>query len=453
MTVRPIHVFASALAVMASLACSGADEAAPEGKVRAVVETLASPYQVTRINLTATPANVSQDLTYSSEGMFSGTIVVPIGEQTLTAKAFVGTKVVGVGTATVTVLENTSTDVFIRILDTTGPDADVDHGPMITTLTASNTNVLTGEAVSLTATAVDPDGDPITYVWSQTCAFGGFSSIEGASTTWSSSVPGACKLTVTASSKQFSDALSVSVVVFGTGAGGEGTTGAVNVSGVFIPNPRVSRMDVYSLCEVYRSGSDGSCRQTVYPTQRLGGRFDFSSLPVDADVNVTITDDCGGTAQLGSIYLGNGSAYFEWTAPSTEAVCLLTATVTRDGLQDSMSVAIRAAGCIDDRFEHADSRAAAAELGGVYQNSWTGLYANDDDWYRFQPHYPSVSVVLTTADAIAVELYSGTTLVASGTNRIQATTVTPNGEYYLRVRRGAAAATCGSQYDLAISYI
>jgi hypothetical protein len=49
-----------------------------------------------------------------------------------------------------------------------------------------------------------------------------------------------------------------------------------------------------------------------------------------------------------------------------------------------------------------------------------------------------------------VELYSGTTLVASGTNQVASTNVTPYGEYHLRVRRGAAAATCGSQYDLNI---
>jgi hypothetical protein len=250
--------------------------------------------------------------------------------------------------------------------------------------------------------------------------------------------------------EQLSDSLSVSVVAFGSGGGEEGTTGAVNVSGVFIPNPRVNRIllptNSSTVCSVYQGGNDGSCRQTVFPTQPLDAYVEFSSLPLDADVNVTIADDCGGTA--GGVYLDGGGAYFNWTAPSTEAVCLLTATLTRDGLQDSMSIAIRAAGCADDSFEDSDTRNTAMRLG---EGTYGGLQANDDDWYRILPYNSSLSIALATADVIEVEFYSGTTLLTSGTNGIPATSVTPRGDYHLRVRPGAAAETCGSQYELTIS--
>src|SRR5690348_1045889 len=74
---------------------------APKGAVSTVVRAQVARYQITRVLAEVMPANVRQDLTYdATSGAFTGTLVVPPGIQTVTATAYAGDTVVGVGTAT-----------------------------------------------------------------------------------------------------------------------------------------------------------------------------------------------------------------------------------------------------------------------------------------------------------------------------------------------------------------
>ncbi len=142
-------------------------------------------------------------------------------------------------------------------------------------------------------------------------------------------------------------------------------------------------------------------------------------------------------------------------------MCLLTATLSGDGMTDTFAIAALVTGCIDDMYDRNDAASAAASLTlptyctgtpCTYTFSASGLYANNDDWYVFSPRTSSLKVALTTTDTIGLELYDSdaTTLVNSGTGSIAATTVTANHTYYLHVKPGGLAASCGSKYDLSV---
>jgi hypothetical protein len=87
------------------------------GSVSTVVKALTSRGTLTRVSVTLAPANVTQGLTYNAiDGTFTGTLVVPVGSQTVAATAYIGTTVVGTGSALVTVTGDGSATAFIESL-------------------------------------------------------------------------------------------------------------------------------------------------------------------------------------------------------------------------------------------------------------------------------------------------------------------------------------------------
>ena len=187
--------------------------------MRVVVTTQTSSGQITRVSVTALPADVSTDLQRDPGGTFSGTLTVPAGiTQTVTANAYAGTALAGTGTATVTVAKGATAQLSITALDVTGPAPQPDHSPVITSLAASAISVAPGDQVALTATAMDADGDPIAYAWSAAPAgCGTFSATTSASTTLTAVAPGTCAVTVAASARGLGDSKSVNIAVSGSG--------------------------------------------------------------------------------------------------------------------------------------------------------------------------------------------------------------------------------------------
>ena len=197
-------------------ACSSSPQ--PEGAfVRVVVATQTSSGQITRVSVTAMPANVSKELNPDGGGTFSGTLEVPAGvPQTVTASAVAGTALVGSGSGSVTVAKGVTSQLSITALDVTGPAPSPDHSPVITSLVASAISVALGDQVSLTATAMDADGDPIAFAWAAAPAgCGTFTAASSAATTWTAAAAGTCTVTVTASARGLSDSKSVDIAVSG----------------------------------------------------------------------------------------------------------------------------------------------------------------------------------------------------------------------------------------------
>jgi hypothetical protein len=352
----------------------------------------------------------------------------------------------------VEITANATASVYIRILDSTGPAPVPDHGPVITSLTASKTNPGAGEAVALAVTAVDVDGDPLTYAWSQDCESGEFTAADEESTSWSSAVAGVCTLTVAVASNDLAVERSVSIVVFDNVP----ATGAVSVSGEYLPNPTINVVYLESstgYCFVERTGANATCSLTVRPSDLL---IDRSMIVLDwsesnASASVSLSDDCGGTLVSGPVADCSNCDSFalSWRAPPTPAVCVLTARVTRDAMTDEFPIVVNVAGCVDDAYEENETSGTATQVRGSAPVG--DLYAHDVDWYWFTASGASATVSLTTTDVIPVALYAADgTLVASGTNGLGPTTVTSGNPYYVRASAGAAAASCGSGYALQI---
>ncbi len=289
-------------------------------------------------------------------------------------EAFGGARAVIVATASVqvAVLEARTTAVLVRVMDVTGPPALPDHAPIIVAVTAAPAPVVVGRAVALTVLAVDVDGDPPTYAWTQTCerTNGVFSAPESANTSWTPAAEGACTIRVDVAANGLVDAATVDVRAI------TGPSGGITINAEFVPNPYVSEVEVSgggSVSHIYRSANDATVPFDAVPGANLVISLHVANGPAKS---ISLSDDCGGNAV--PMYSGPSSATFDWTAPALPGVCVISATVSADGLTDAFPIAllVRAA---DD-----------SELAFVTITNLSGDLTNAANWGT-----ASSSVVLT----------------------------------------------------------
>lgn len=334
MTARSIAVAAFSV-VLAACGASQSDATAPQhptGQVVVRVDAVATQL-ITRIAIDVQPANIQRDLSVdASSGTFTSVLVVPVGRQTVNARAYAGAVQVGTGSATVDIVENVTATIDLVIKESGDPDPLPDHTPIIASLVTSATSIRAGDSVVLAATGADPDGDIVTYAWSSSCA-GSFSAPGSASTSFTSSAVGTCSLTVTLSARGLSDSRTVSIAVL---AGG---TGALTINGVYAPRPRISYIGGYDLRTVFRADQSilagtkvGQAPVSLYVSYDLG-----TAAP--SDVEVSASDDCGG--QSSGVYAPSpGYANMTWIAPARAGVCVVRVRVESDGGYDEMPIAL-----------------------------------------------------------------------------------------------------------------
>lgn len=229
------------------------------GGVSVVVRAAAAVTDLTGVQIALRPGSGSTDLAAAADGSFAGELTATPGSYSLFATAYAGAAPVGAGRAdNVVVVEDQTTAVFLTITDTTELPEQPDHAPIVTALIVSTLTVEQGRAVTVDASAVDPDGDPLAWAWTDDCASGAFADPTTHRTTWTNSAVGTCRLTVTVTAGGLEDALGVDILTVAPDA----ATGAIDVEGRFIPRPVITTMvvsDGENTCTYDRYGSADGC--------------------------------------------------------------------------------------------------------------------------------------------------------------------------------------------------
>lgn len=400
----------SAMVCAAALlvACSGNEEEqspAPgtEGEMQVSVQGL-SAYQIQSMVITAQPSNITRALTYTDAGTFTGTLVLPVGTQTLTANGYAyvtpdagswdsgtpdggwpqdagsasdgGTPMdagvsmdggpreppppqsdagsstaltlVASGTATVNIVANTTSSVSMNIYDLTAPLPQPDIGPMIRSATASSTTATVNQPINLSVDAVDLNGDPLNYAWTSDCPSSWFSNPFSPFTQWTSPAANGCVLSVTVSSRGLSTSTTLSVVVFGGGTDGGPGTGGAQVTGNYYPRTEVYSMSVYNLNHLPYTSVSRYDSAANLPALRPATTYHLEVFVAfgtpRGNRSVVMNASCGTLVRdfdsCQSSSLTSCSVQYDWTTPPGSDVCQLTGSAANDSLTDSFSVGV-----------------------------------------------------------------------------------------------------------------
>jgi hypothetical protein len=330
------------LAVLLALgllpACGG-EPAQQEAYVHAVAVSLVTSAQLTRVSL-STSAGGSIDLTRdpsdASGATFAGTLVVAPGAQTITARCYSGTTVVGTSSAAVSVAAGQIANVQLTVLDSSTPAPLPDHSPVVTSLVVPAGAASPGSALSLSASAMDADGDPLTYAWTAApTGCGTFSAAAATSTTWTAATTGVCAITFTATAKGKSDSRTANVTV-GTAAGD------VSVTVTYVPLPQIDSITLSSgatqLWSVARTDADATCKSVVFK-QGTAYTVKVTYEPLSQGT-LDLSDSCGGTLVQPVAAASSTSASGSWTPTVASGACVLTARLTSQTLVDRFPVVL-----------------------------------------------------------------------------------------------------------------
>jgi len=334
---RRVALFA---AFLVTAACGGTG-AEPSRDGQLFVSTpamLTSIGQVTRVTVSTTPITASRDLTYnSSNGSFSGTFALPAGSYLVTVDAFVGTVQAGTGSATVTVAIGEVAQVAITVRDTSGPPPVPDHSPVIASLVVPVSSTTVGAEIPLSVVAIDADNDPITYLWTVSPAScGSIAPGASAAPTWTAAGDGTCIIGITVSANGKSDTRSASVVVTNP------ATGGISIHGTFAPRPVIDQVQILGSgafavnVHVYRSDADATVKTPI----PLAATTHVYLMSEAYDAAATLASSCGGSLTGQSVSSIGKYVAWNWTTPSIPSVCILTGTLSREGMTDTFPIVV-----------------------------------------------------------------------------------------------------------------
>jgi len=317
------------------LACDGVQPS--QGRIQVVTHQLTTTAEITRVTVTVTPANVTQDLTVdpADATKFTGSITVPVGTQTVQADAFAGAKKVGSGTASVTVEKNAQMQAQITILDTTGPIASPDHSPVVTSLVTPAVAQV-GDQPNLSATSMDGDGDTMSFSWTGSpSGCGTFASPSLPSTAFTANAIGICTVTFTVTANGKSDSRSASIQI-------SAATGSIDVRVTYVPQPLISSIAIFNgptqVATVSRlTSSDATIRAAFHKGTPYTVVLGFDRWTTGT---VALTDSCAGTIVPPAFVPNADSATATWTPTVDNGACILTATLSRQTLIDTFFVVV-----------------------------------------------------------------------------------------------------------------
>jgi hypothetical protein len=329
-----MKTFKLSCALLLVLACAGNENF---GSIVVIAQQVTSAEEITHVRVTITPAAITQDLTVDPQDptRFTGTFSVPVGTHTVAVEAFSGgEKSLGTGSASVTVQKSATVQAQIEILDATGPAPGPDHSPVVTSL-VTPTSAQVDDQLVLAATAVDEDGDPMTFSWTASPAgCGTFAAPAAASTSFTARLLGACAVTFTVTANGKSDRKSASILI-------AAATGSIDVVVTYVPQPVISSIafstGATTVATVLRTAPDATIRAPFHKGTAYTVSFSFDAWPTGS---VALSDSCGGTIGQPAFVPNATSASAIWTPAATGVECVLTATVTREALADSLFVVV-----------------------------------------------------------------------------------------------------------------
>lgn len=222
----------SLMAIVASAVVSGCSASGSEdGGLE--ISVISSAVTVTSVQVVITGAGINPDITETlvydaSTETISGVILaIPPGNaRTVSVTAFDGATPVCSGAETVDISAGPP-QVLMMVLQCAGFGPRVggvditgvlNQPPQIRSVFVSSLSALPGQTLGVRVTAVDPDGDPLSYAWTGTC--GTFFDPSDRDTTWTAPSAGpSCDLTITVSDDVGGNAnLDFRVLVSGVGA-------------------------------------------------------------------------------------------------------------------------------------------------------------------------------------------------------------------------------------------
>ncbi|MCG8418130.1 MAG: hypothetical protein MJE77_09340 [Proteobacteria bacterium] len=337
---RVVLAIAATAVTAAGCSTSNSPDRVGTAKVRIDVADPSNPNNpdgtdsITRVVVRAADGKETELVPDPANGGFVGTMMLPAGDNVLVGQAYSGEVLIGESAPVpVEVQAGHVVGANIRILDLR--NSNVGHRPIVVALTYPLSTVA-NRLTDLSATVVDPDGDPVNLLWSSDCADSQFTDAEAAETQWMKSEQGSCTIALTANDGELSTVDSFRVVVFAEGA----DTGAVDVDGVFVANPTIyMNLNAESLfCDVFTGAQDGTCfGEIASPTvASLSAHVDWGRA---VPGSIEASDNCGGSFEL----FGEEPFFLSglWTPPTEQGICLVTVrAISPDGVQSELSAAV-----------------------------------------------------------------------------------------------------------------
>lgn len=321
--------------MMAAVGCASNDGSEQVGTASVKIQVGSVHGEaVTRV-VVSSASGAESDLTPDFSGGFAGTLLLPAGPDEIVGRAFIDDTLVGESAPVPVVVEaGLVVGASIRLIDLTG-GASVPHRPFVVSI-GHPLSTIANQTTLLSADAIDPDGDALTYAWSSDCADSVFSDASAPVTEWTNPTQGNCNLALTVSDGGLSAVESFRVVVFAEGA----DTGAVDIDGVFIGAPDIflTMNSSSAFCDVNPSSEDGSCIGSMASPEGAGFSA-FVSWGHGEPGTLEIADDCGGRFEI----FGQDSAFIDgqWTPPVERGVCLVTVRATSpEGPSSAMTAAV-----------------------------------------------------------------------------------------------------------------
>lgn len=316
-------VYALCLCVLGVLAaaCTGTQpesagnlrQGVAEFRIESGVGELAAT--ITRVTVEAATGE-TEDLTANNDGTFSGLLFLPAGPQSVVARAFSSSGLVGEShPVAVEIQPNVVTRIRLRILDLTGGGAT--FGPILDSLTFP-TVAQTSVAVTLALSVIAPGGDPVSYAWTSDCADSTFDPPDAATTSWSRPTQGACVISVVATSHGLSLSQTFSIVVFPA----EVTNGAVDATGELIAAPVLGLSFPGFDCDVLHGGANSSCPRTVSSPEIRTYTLSTFDWGRSTPGTLELSDNCGG--RFGFTTRDQNFLEGAWLPPAGGGLCLLT---------------------------------------------------------------------------------------------------------------------------------